>query len=74
MSYIQPRSMTWWVGVVAIVLGILQMMHPGAGWGELGIVLSAFVGSADASPAGLMLFGLSMIGIRAKLERALQEG
>jgi hypothetical protein len=41
---------------------------------EFGRLLAMFAGSADASPAALVFLGTGLIGVRAKLERAFQQG
>jgi hypothetical protein len=72
-SYIRPTSMTWWSGVAAIVLGVLSMAIPESmAFSELGRVVAMLAGAGDSSPAGLILLGTGLIGIRAKLERAAQ--
>jgi hypothetical protein len=70
MRYVQPRSLTWWSGVVAVLLGVLSMAIPESmALTELGRVVATLAASGDSSPAGLILLGTGMIGIRAKLER-----
>jgi len=73
MSYIRPTSLTWWSGIVAVLLGVLSMALPESiAFSELGRVVALLAGAGDNSPAGLILLGTGLIGIRAKLERAAQ--
>jgi hypothetical protein len=66
MSYIIPKSATWWIGVAAIVVGSIGVMRPEAG--PLSVVMGALLG-ADGSPVSLIYLGGGLIGLRAKLER-----
>lgn len=71
-SYFNPGSLSWWSGIVAIILGTVSAFgfdHPAIG--EFGRVIAALTGGTDASPAGLILLGTGIIGIRAKLSRGL---
>lgn len=71
-SYINPGSLSWWSGIVAIALGTASAFgldHPALG--EFSKVIAALTGGTDASPAGLILLGTGIIGIRAKLSREL---
>lgn len=74
-SYFHPTSLTWWAGVIAILIGVAQALgfaHPSLG--VFGQVIAALTGSGDASPAGLILIGAGYVGLRAKLSRmAAQE-
>lgn len=71
-SYLDFDSVTWWTGMAAIVLGVLQaagVNHPS--FGIMAEVLNSLNGGTfAASPAQLIVLGLGLIGIRAKLERA----
>lgn len=69
MRYFRPRSLTWWAGLAAVALGSASLAAPHYALTEMGRVVAALVGSADASPAGLILGGLGLIGLRDKLER-----
>lgn len=70
-SYILPFSGAWLTGAASIGLGVLQLfeIHEDKA-SELGQVLAALYGLPGAtSPAGLILLGLGLWGIRAKQER-----
>lgn len=70
LKYLQPKSLTWWAGVLSVLTGMVTMfpeMHPA--FFEIGDILTRFTGGAAATPAGLIVTGLGLIGIRAKLER-----
>lgn len=71
MSYVRPKSLAWWAGVALIAMGFVAMFVPSNPVTMLSQVLAALVGTADASPVGLILGGLGLIGVRAKLERDL---
>lgn len=71
-SYIRPKSLTWWMGVLSVAIGIAQVATPGLpGWaGELGKLVALLTGGVvGQDPVQYMLIGLGLIGIRAKLER-----
>lgn len=68
--YFRPNSMTWWAGVMSILLGVLRLSgveHTAVP--ELGRTLTMLFGGVDSSPAALIVLGLGLIGIRDKLER-----
>lgn len=70
MSYINFRSLTWWTGALSILIGAAMIAWPGeAALGPIARVLAALGGGGDASPASLILLGLGLIGLRARLER-----
>lgn len=69
MRYIRLKSVTWWAGIASILTGILMMTGASQAWAELAMVISLLSGSADASPASMIVLGLGLIGIRDKLER-----
>lgn len=77
IRYIRTRSLTWWTGVLAIALGLLQatglpLAHDATAGlvGTLSLVLSSLLGDPTSSaPAPLIILGLSVIGIRDKMER-----
>jgi len=61
---------TWWAGISSIVLGVFAIFRPDYGPAtEFGRVLSMLLGGSDSSPAGLIVMGAGLIGIRDKLER-----
>lgn len=69
MKYLQPKSLTWWAGVLSIIIGALMLAKPqSAVLPELAQVLSALLGGYGASPASMIVLGFGLIGIRAKLE------
>lgn len=69
MKYFQPKSLTWWSGVLSVTLGVLMMVMPeNLALPELAAVLNAFMGGAGAAPANMIVLGLGLIGVRAKLE------
>lgn len=70
IRYLQAKSLTWWAGVGSIACGIAGLSgldHPA--YGQVATVISSMLGGGDASPAGLIVIGLGLIGIRDKLER-----
>ena len=67
--YFRPSSITWWAGFAAIVLGVLELVAPSDAASELGRLVTLLMGGVDASPAGLIVLGLGLIGIRDKIER-----
>ncbi len=74
-SYFHPTSLTWWAGVIAILIGgaeALGFAHPSLG--VFGQVLAALTGGGDASPVGLITLGAGLVGIRAKLSRIAAQG
>jgi len=73
-TYFQPRSLTWWAGVGAVTVGLadaaMPMLAPEAG--PLARTIAEVIGvlaGTDSSPAALILLGVGLIGLRAKLER-----
>lgn len=69
MKYFQPKSLTWWAGILSISVGVATIVFPESyQLGEIGTLLSALSGGADNSPASLIALGLGLIGIRQKLE------
>lgn len=69
MRYFQPKSLTWWAGVCAFLLGLLLLTGEFQQLDQIARVLAVLLGGGDASPAGLILLGLGLIGVRDKLER-----
>ncbi len=64
MRYFQPTSLTWWVGLLAILTGIASLALPTTGaFAELARLVALLAGSSDASPAGLMFLGLDRAGV-----------
>lgn len=65
-SYWMPGTATFWVGLASIVIGCA--MAAGVGDAErLGViaqVITALQGGGDSSPAGLIVLGMGLIGIR----------
>ena len=73
MRYFRPKSLTWWVSVAAIGLGVTSMICTQCDLGEINNIIAAFNGSVDASPSGLVLGGLAAIGIGDKIDRMRME-
>ena len=75
MRYFQPKSLTWWSGVAAVLVGVASIALPASGQlADVSRVVSMLAGSSDASPVGLISLGLGLIGIRDRLERAMRGG
>ena len=73
MRYVLPKSLTWWAGLAAILIGLAAFALPESGpLGELAGVIALLVGANDAAPATLITLGLGLIGLRDRLERAIQ--
>lgn len=73
MKYIQPKSLTWWAGLFSLSIGIAALAVPDIYQvTQLGALVSILAGGGDASPAGLIALGLGLIGLRDRLERAMQ--
>jgi hypothetical protein len=73
MRYFQPRSLTWWAGLMACTTGIVAMALPAEGpWPQVLEVLALLTGSGDASPAGMVFLGLGLIGLRDRIERGFR--
>lgn len=71
MRYFRPYSLTWWAGIVSLIIGVMQLGGVGAWANELGRVIAILAGGQDASPAASLVLGLGLIGIRDRLERVL---
>ena len=69
MRYFHPKSITWWTGILSVAMGTAMIAMPGYNLGEAATVLSVLSGGQNASPSGMILMGLGLIGIRDKLER-----
>jgi hypothetical protein len=70
MRYLHAHSVTWWAGVGAIMTGVAGLFgldHPA--YGQVATIVSTLMGGGDASPAGLIVLGFGLIGIRDKLSR-----
>ena len=75
MRYLLPKSLTWWAGLAAILIGLLALALPESGpLGELAGVIAQLIGANDAAPATLITLGLGLIGLRDRLERGLSGG
>ena len=70
MRYVLPKSLTWWAGLAAILIGLAALALPEHGpLGELAGVIAKLIGANDAAPATLITLGLGLIGLRDRLER-----
>ena len=69
LKYVQPKSLTWWMGVGSTALGVLLIVDDQPYVVELAEIVAFMTGGMDASPAQLISVGLGLIGIRDKLER-----
>lgn len=74
--YFQPRSWTWRIAMVAILLGVVQLLFSGAmspetlqGLGYASDIVAQLIGAKDSSPITLIVLGLGFIGVRRKLEQ-----
>jgi hypothetical protein len=75
MRYVLPKSLTWWAGLVAILIGLAALALPESGpLGEVAGVIAQLIGANDAAPATLITLGLGLIGLRDRLERGLRSG
>jgi hypothetical protein len=75
MRYVLPKSLTWWAGLAAILIGLLGLALPESGpLGELAGMIAQLIGANDAAPATLITLGLGLIGLRDRLERGLRSG
>lgn len=73
MRYVLPQSLTWWAGLAAILIGMAALALPDHGpLGELAELIAQLIGADDAAPATLITLGLGLIGLRDRLERAIQ--
>lgn len=73
MRYIRPNSLTWWAGVFALATGIAAIALPATGHvGQISLLIALLAGSGDTSPAGLIVLGLGLIGLRDRLERGFR--
>jgi len=70
MRYLRLKSLTWWSGFVAIILGGAAMIRPEYGPSDdVRLLITTLLGGSDSSPAGLILLGTGLIGIGDKIER-----
>lgn len=68
MKYIKPKSLTWWAGIFALVVGIASLAIPdNYQLSQLGQLVSMLSGGQDANPASLIAMGLGLIGIRGAI-------
>ena len=73
MRYVLPKSLTWWAGLAAILIGLAALALPESGpLGDLAGVIAQLIGANDAAPATLITLGLGLIGLRDRLERGLR--
>jgi len=73
MRYVLPKSLTWWVGLAAVLIGLLALALPESGpLGVIAGVIAMLIGANDAAPATLITLGLGLIGLRGRLERAIR--
>lgn len=69
-DYFQPKSLTWWGGIFAIVLGVVGIVIPhDYRITEIGMLIMLLLGEGSGSPAMMIATGMGLIGIRAKQER-----
>lgn len=70
-SYVNLKSLSWWGGALMVAMGIAMAIgYDKFGVSDFSVVLASLMGSTETSPAELILFGLSVIGLRGKLERS----
>lgn len=67
LKYLIPKSLSWWAGTLSVVLGFAMMFSDWAQLSSLAEILNQVNGGNDPSPSGLILTGLAVIGLRAKL-------
>ena len=73
MRYVLPKSLTWWAGLAAVLIGLLALALPEHGpLGELAGAIAQRIGAEDAAPATLITLGLGLIGLRDRLEREVR--
>jgi len=65
MKYIRPKSATFWIGILMIVSGVLQVVDALYPLGVIGLVLSAAYG--ETSPFMLIIIGSGTVTMRAAL-------
>lgn len=78
MKYINIRSATFWVGLLAILLGLAQLLVPQDAdafmlLGQFGQVLAAFMQSPSSDPVSLILLGIGLITGREAIEKVRRE-
>jgi len=75
MRYIHPKSLTWWSGIFAIIVGVASVALPAQGaLADVSQLVAMLAGSGDASPASLVFLGLGLIGLRDRIERGFGAG
>jgi len=73
IRYFRPKSLTWWSGIAAIIIGICAMVYKDSYQiGELARLIGLLTGGNDTSPAGLMFLGSGLIGLGDKFDRAIE--
>lgn len=75
-AYFQPKSWTWRAGMVAIIIGVMQLALGGVlspqvlqGLGYASDVIAQLTGATNADPVSLIVLGFGLIGVRRKLEQ-----
>jgi hypothetical protein len=75
MRYLRLKSLTWWSGFSAVALGVAMLVLPNhPALGQLNELMGLLTNQGASSPAQMIFFGLGLIGLRDKLERAVQNG
>ena len=73
MRYFQPTSLTWWAGLLALLIGIGALVLPDPGQlAERARLVAILAGAGDASPMTLISLGLGLIGLRDRIERGFR--
>lgn len=65
MRYVRPRSATFWIGIVMILSGILELVDIFYPLGVIGHLLNAAYG--ETSPFMLVIMGAGTVTMRAAL-------
>ena len=75
MCYVLPNSLTWWAGLLAILIGLAGLLLPEHGpLADLAAVVAELTGAKDAAPATLITLGFALIGLPDRLERGFRDG
>ncbi len=75
MRYVLPNSLTWWAGLLAILIGLAGLALPEHGQlAELAALVAKLIGAENAAPATLITLGFGLIGLRDRLERGFRSG
>ena len=73
MRYFQPTSLTWWAGLLAVLIGSAALLLPEQGQlAELARLVAILAGAGDAAPMTLITLGLGLIGLRDRIERGFR--